>query len=221
MPSETPMVSEATRGTQINSVEELNNFGVSAYRHGSIPTEKTLNEYLTDNNLKPDFFYNLEATKITDTQKFKLPKDFFWPTDDDVLSFFAYAPYGDENVELSAATADGPQSINFKVDTNVKNQVDFITNLSEHEGIAHFLNSSLNKSAIDQVKADVRAGHTKLLYVAPESLTKEDNVEFLKSCKISFYAVDEAHCISEWGHDFRIPYLMLADTLKNYCGDNV
>ena len=127
MPSETPMVSEATRGTQINSVEELSNFGVSAYRHGAIPTEKTLNEYLTDNNLKPDFFYNLEATKITDTQKFKLTKDFFWPTDDDVLSFFAYAPYGDENVELSAATVDGPQSINFKVDTDVKKQVDLIT----------------------------------------------------------------------------------------------
>ncbi len=127
MPSETPMVSEATRGTQINSVEELSNFGVSAYRHGAIPAEKTLNEYLTDNNLKPDFFYNLEATKITDTQKFKLTKDFFWPTNDDVLSFFAYAPYGDENVELSAATSDGPQSINFKVDTNVKNQVDLIT----------------------------------------------------------------------------------------------
>ena len=127
MPSEEDMVSDATRGTQINSVEALNNFGVSAYRHGAIPTEKTLNEYLTDNNLKPDFFYNLEATKISDTQKFKLTKDFFWPTDDDVLSFFAYAPYGDENVELSAATVDGPQSINFKVDSDVKSQVDLIT----------------------------------------------------------------------------------------------
>ena len=88
----------------------------------------------------------------------------------------------------------------------MKNQVDVITNLSEHEGTAHYLNSSLNKAAIDQVKADIMAGHTKLLYVAPESLTKEDNVEFLKSVKISFYAIDEAHCISEWGHDFRPEY---------------
>ena len=78
--------------------------------------------------------------------------------------------------------------------------------LSENEGTAHYLNSSLNKAAIDQVKADVLAGRTKLLYVAPESLTKEDNVEFLKSVKISFYAIDEAHCISEWGHDFRPEY---------------
>ena len=80
----------------------------------------------------------------------------------------------------------------------MKNQVDFITHLSEHEGTAHFLNSSLNKTAIDLVKKDIRNGHTKLLYVAPESLTKEENVEFLKTVKISFYAVDEAHCISEW-----------------------
>ena len=88
----------------------------------------------------------------------------------------------------------------------MKNQVDVITNLSEEAGTAHYLNSSLNKSAIDQVKTDIREGRTKLLYVAPESLTKEDNVEFLKTVKISFYAIDEAHCISEWGHDFRPEY---------------
>ncbi len=88
----------------------------------------------------------------------------------------------------------------------MKNQVDVISHLSEVPGTAHYLNSSLNKAAIDQVKADILAGVTKLLYVAPESLTKEDNVDFLKSVKISFYAIDEAHCISEWGHDFRPEY---------------
>ena len=77
----------------------------------------------------------------------------------------------------------------------MKNQVDAMRNFSEEDGIAHFINSSLNKGAIDQVKADILAGKTKLLYVAPESLTKEENVEFLRSVKISFYAVDEAHCI--------------------------
>ncbi len=108
--------------------------------------------------------------------------------------------------QLPSLLMDGVAIVISPLIALMKNQVDFISHLSETEGTAHFLNSSLNKTATDQVKADIRDGRTKLLYVAPESLTKEENVEFLKTVKISFYAIDEAHCISEWGHDFRPEY---------------
>lgn len=119
--------------------------------------------------------------------------------------------------QLPALMMEGVAVIVSPLIALMKNQVDAMRAFSMDEGIAHFINSSLNKTAIAKVREDVISGKTKLLYFAPESLTKEDNIKLLQNVKVSFYAIDEAHCISEWGHDFRPEYRRIRPIIQEIC----
>ena len=116
--------------------------------------------------------------------------------------------------QLPALMLDGPALIISPLIALMKNQVDSIRGFCNDDSIAHFLNSSLNKTQMKQVKADVVAGKTKMVFIAPETLTKEENIEFFRNANVSFIAVDEAHCISEWGHDFRPEYRNIRTMVK-------
>jgi len=119
--------------------------------------------------------------------------------------------------QLPALLLEGTAIIISPLIALMKNQVDTMRNFMSEDGVAHFMNSSLNRAQINKVKEDVLSGKTKMLYVAPESMTKDENVQFLKQLKISFYAIDEAHCISEWGHDFRPEYRRIRPIISEIC----